>query len=72
MLNVRVDMGKLHCGMQTQQWNDGIVKNITQNHASQICNNSLLHCGHCVCLFIFNVLTQSFSVLKIFAENVQR
>ena len=23
MLNVRVDMGKLHCGIQTQQWNNG-------------------------------------------------
>ena len=30
MLNVHVDMGKLHCGMQTQQWNNGIVKNVTQ------------------------------------------
>ena len=39
MLNVRVDMGKLHCGMQTQQWNNGIVKNVTQNRASQSCNN---------------------------------
>ena len=38
-LNVRVDMGKLRCGMQTQQWNDGIVKNVTQNRASQSCNN---------------------------------
>ena len=35
MLNVRVDIGKLYCGMQTQQWNNGIVKNVTQNHASQ-------------------------------------
>ena len=35
MLYVRVDMGKPHCGMQTQQWNNGIVKNVTQNHASQ-------------------------------------
>ena len=26
-------MGKLHCGMQTQQWNNGIVKNVTQNLA---------------------------------------
>ena len=25
MLNVRVDMGKLYCGMQTQQWKNGIV-----------------------------------------------
>ena len=31
MLNVRVDMGKLHCGMQTQQWNNGLVKNVTHN-----------------------------------------
>ena len=35
MLNVRVDTGKLHCEKQTQQWNNGIVKNVTQNHASQ-------------------------------------
>ena len=33
---------------------------------------TIFHCGHCVSLSIFNVLTQSFSVLKIFAENVQR
>ena len=63
MLNVRVDMGKLHCGMQTQQWNNGIVKNK---------DATIFHCGHCVSLSIFNVLTQSFSVLKVFAENVQR
>ena len=25
-LNASVDMGKLHCGMQTQQWNNCIVK----------------------------------------------
>ena len=33
MLNVRVDMGKLHCVMQMQQWNNGIIKNVTQNFA---------------------------------------
>ena len=70
MLNVRVDMGKLHCGMQTQQWNNGIVKNVMQNRASQRCNNTPL-LALCF-LSIFNVLTQSFSVLKIFAEYVQR
>ena len=70
MLNVRVDMGKLHCGMQTQQWNNGIVKNVTQDRASQRCNNIPLWS---LCFYIyFNVLTLSFSVLKIFAENVQR
>ena len=62
MLNVRVDMGKLQCGMETQQWNNGIVKNVTQNRASQRSNNIPL----CVSLSIFNVLTQSF------AENVKR
>ena len=62
-------MGKLHCGMQTQQWNNGIVKNVTQNRASQRCNNIPLRA---LCLSIFNVLTQSFSVLKVFAENVKR
>ena len=30
---------------------------------------TIFHCGHCVSLSIFNVLTQSFSVLKIFAEK---
>ena len=29
------------------------------------------HHVHCVSLSIFNVLTQSFSVLKVFAENVK-
>ena len=33
---------------------------------------TIFHCGHCVSLSIFKVLTKSFSVLKIFAENVQR
>ena len=33
---------------------------------------TIFHCGHCVSLSISNVLTQSFSVLKVFAENVQR
>ena len=30
------------------------------------------HCGHCISLSIFNILTQSFSVLKVFTENVRR
>ena len=50
MLNVRVDMGKLRCGIQTQQWNNGIVKNVTQNRASQRCNNIPL-CA--LCFFIY-------------------
>ena len=50
MLNVPVDMGKLHCGMQTQQWNNGIVKNATQNRASQRCNNIPLWS---LCFFIY-------------------
>ena len=56
MLNIQVDMGKLHCGMQTQQWNKGIVKNVTQNRASQSCNNIPLWS---LDFFIFNVMTQS-------------
>ena len=50
MLNVRVGIGKLHCGMQTQQWNNGIVKNVTQNCASQRCNNIPLWA---LCFFIY-------------------
>ena len=50
MLCVRVDMGKLHCGMQTQQWNNGIVKNVMQNRASQRCNNIPLSA---LCFFIY-------------------
>ena len=69
MLNVRVDMGKFHCGMQTQQWNNGMVQNVTQNRHKDA---TIFHCGHCVSLSFFNVLTQSFSVLKVFAENVER
>ena len=67
MLNVLVDMGKLHCGMQTLQQNNGIVKNDTRQKVATI-----LYYVHCVSLSIFNVLTQSFSVLKVFAENVKR
>ena len=71
MLNVCVDMGKLHCGMQTQQWKNGIVlktlrKTVRHNDAT------LFHYLHCVFLSIFNVLIQSYSVLKVFAENVKR
>ena len=33
---------------------------------------TILHYVHCASLSIFNVLTQSFSVLKVFAENVKR
>ena len=35
---------------------------------------TIFHYVHCVSLSIFNVhvLTQSFSVLKVFAENVKR
>ena len=38
------------CGMQTQQWNNGIVKNVTQNRASQRCNNIPLWS---LCFFIY-------------------
>ena len=34
MLNVRVDMGKLHCGMQTQQWNNDIVTDLDAVYGS--------------------------------------
>ena len=70
MINVNVDMGKLHCGMQTQQWNNGMVKNITQTVRNK--DATIFHYVHCVSLSISNVLTQSFSVLKVFAENVKR
>ena len=70
MLNVRVDMGKLRCGMQTQQWNDGIVKTLRKTVRHK--DTTIFHCGHCVSLSIFNLLTQSISVLKYFAENLQR
>ena len=33
---------------------------------------TIFHYVHCVSLSIFNVLTHSFSVLKVFAENVKR
>ena len=33
---------------------------------------TIFHYMHCVSLSIFSVLTQSFSVLKDFAENVKR
>ena len=34
-------------------------------------DTTIFHYVHCVSLSIFNVLTQSFSVLKVFAENVK-
>ena len=69
MLNVRVDMGKLHCGMQTQQWNNGIVKNVMQTLCTKMQQYSIM----CIVfLSIFNVLTQSFSVLKIFAKKCKK
>ena len=61
MLNVRVDMEKLHCGMQTQQWNNGIVKNVMQNSASQRCNNISL-CALCLFIYFKRVDTVIFSV----------
>ena len=33
---------------------------------------TIFHYVHCVSLSIFNVLKQSFSVLKVFARNVKR
>ena len=36
-----VDMGKLHCGMRTQQWNNGIVECSivhSSNHGPCCCN----------------------------------
>ena len=67
MLNVCVDMGKLHCGMQTQQWNNGIVKNVMQKCASQRCNNIPLWS---LCFFIYfeRVDTVIFSV-KSFCQK---
>ena len=62
-------MGKLLCGMQStqsQQWNNGNVKackHKTMRHKDA----TIIHCVHCVSLYIFNVLTHSFSV-----KNVKR
>ena len=64
MLNVRVYKEKLHCGMQTQQWNNGIVKNIMQNCASQSCNNIPL-CALCFFIYFERVHTVIFSVERI-------
>ena len=33
---------------------------------------TIFHYAHCVSLSIFNVFTQSFSMLKVFAENFKR
>ena len=66
MLNVLVDMGNLHCGMQMQQWNNGIVKNVRHNDAT------IFHTAHCVSLSIFKVLTQAFSVLKSFCRKCKK
>ena len=67
MLNVRVDMGKLHSGMQTQQWKNGIVKNVMQKCAPQRCNNIPLWS---LCFFIYfeRVDTVIFSV-KSFCQK---
>ena len=61
MLNVHVETGKLHCGMQTQQWNNGIVKNVTQYSASQRCNNIPL-CALCFFIYFQRIDTVIFSV----------
>ena len=70
MLNVRVDMGKLQCGIQMQQWNNGIVKMLRKTVRHK--DATIFHYVHCVSLSILNVLTQSFSVLKVFAEKKDR
>ena len=61
MLNVRVDMGKLHCGMQTQQWNNGIVKKKLRKTVRHK-DATIFHYVHCVSLSILNVLIVIFSV----------
>ena len=71
MLNVRVDMEKLHCGMQTQQWNNGIVKK-TLRKTMRHNDATIFHYALCVSLSIFNVLTQSFSVLKSFCRKCKK
>ena len=51
MLNACVDTVKLHCGMQTQQWNNGIVKKTlrkTVHHKDA----TIFHYVHCVSLSI--------------------
>ena len=46
-------MGKVHCGMQTQQWNNGIVKNVTQTMPHRHKDATIFHYVHCVSLSIF-------------------
>ena len=48
--------------------NNGIVKSKFEHHKDATIFNYV----HCVSLSIFNVLTQSFSVLKVSAKNVKR
>ena len=50
--------------------NNGIVKNVTQNRASQSCNNIPL-CALCFFNY-FYMLTQTFSVLKSFCRKCKK
>ena len=69
MLNVRVDMGKLHCGIQMQQWNNGIVKVLCKNVRHK--DATIFQYVYCVSLSISNVLTVIFSV-ESFCRNCKK
>ena len=70
MLNVRVDMGKFIVECKR---NNGIMVLLKSLRKTTRHNDAtIFHYAHCVSLSIFNVLTQSFSVLKVFAENLKR
>ena len=53
-------MGKLHCGMQTQQWIMVLFKTLRKTTRHN--DATIFHYAHCVSLSIFNVLTVIFSV----------
>ena len=60
-MSVLTMMGKLQCGMQTQQWNN---KRYAKPHVTMMQQYSIMR----IILYdlsIFNVLTQSFSVLTV-------
>ena len=49
-------MSVLAWAMQMQQWNNGIVKNVTQNRASQRCHNIPLWAFNMI-VFLYLFLT---------------
>ena len=72
MLNVRVDMGSFIVECKR---NNGIMVLLkTLRKTVHRKDATIFHNVHCVSLYISNSneLTQPFSVLKVFAENVKR